>query len=98
VAITMVLESVDLVSLGASRPLLLSVGGRRRRSLRPSRPFWSLLDDFLAGAAAAAGIALVTSLESLCGFVSPSIMGTAAGDRAASIAPSQSLVFRPWSR
>ena len=40
-------------------------------------PFWSLPSDFLAGSAAAVGIALVTSFGSLGGFVGTSIVGAA---------------------
>jgi ACS family tartrate transporter-like MFS transporter len=40
-------------------------------------PFWSIPNDFLAGRAAAAGIALITSLGSLGGFVGPFIVGAA---------------------
>src|SRR5665213_1314111 len=38
-------------------------------------PFWSLPPNFLAGAAAAAGIALVNSVGNLGGFVGPAIFG-----------------------
>ena len=41
-------------------------------------PFWSLPNDFLTNAAAASGIAMVTSIGSLGGFVGPSIVGAAA--------------------
>ena len=38
-------------------------------------PFWSLPNEFLTGVSAALGIALVTSIGSLGGFVGPSIVG-----------------------
>jgi len=41
-------------------------------------PLFSLPGDFLTGAAAASGIALVTSIGSLGGFVGPFLVGTAA--------------------
>jgi MFS transporter, ACS family, tartrate transporter len=41
-------------------------------------PFFSLPSDFLTGAAAASGIALVTSIGSLGGFVGPFLVGMAA--------------------
>jgi len=41
-------------------------------------PFWSLPSDSLAGSAAAAGIALITAVGSLGGFVGPPIVGAAA--------------------
>ena len=41
-------------------------------------PFWSLPNEFLAGVSAASGIALVTSIGSLGGFVGPSVIGAAA--------------------
>jgi ACS family tartrate transporter-like MFS transporter len=41
-------------------------------------PFWSLPSDFLSGSAAASGIALITSIGSLGGFVGPYLVGMAA--------------------
>jgi MFS family permease len=41
-------------------------------------PFWSLPGDFLLGRAAASGIALISSIGSLGGFVGPYVVGTAA--------------------
>jgi ACS family tartrate transporter-like MFS transporter len=41
-------------------------------------PFWSVPGDFLSGKAAASGIALITSIGSLGGFVGPYVVGTAA--------------------
>jgi MFS family permease len=41
-------------------------------------PFWSLPGDFLTGAAAASGIALVSSIGSLGGFVGPYVVGAGA--------------------
>ena len=38
-------------------------------------PFWSLPNEFLAGASAASGIALITSIGSLGGFVGPFALG-----------------------
>jgi nitrate/nitrite transporter NarK len=42
-------------------------------------PFWSIAQSFLSGAAAAGGIAAISSLGVLGGFVAPSIIGTIAG-------------------
>jgi MFS transporter, ACS family, tartrate transporter len=41
-------------------------------------PFWSLPNDFLTGPSAASGIALVTSIGSLGGFVGPYVVGAVA--------------------
>ena len=41
-------------------------------------PFWSLPGEFLAGVSAASGIALVTSVGSLGGFVGPYVIGAVA--------------------
>jgi MFS transporter, ACS family, tartrate transporter len=41
-------------------------------------PFWSLPNEFLTGVSAASGIALVTSIGSLGGFVGPTVIGAAA--------------------
>ena len=41
-------------------------------------PFWSIPSEFLTGTGAASGIALITSIGSLGGFVGPSIIGAAA--------------------
>ncbi|WP_298233842.1 MFS transporter [uncultured Azohydromonas sp.] len=38
--------------------------------------FWSIPTSFLAGTAAAAGIALINSIGNLAGFVAPSLMGS----------------------
>ena len=43
-------------------------------------PFWSLPNEFLAGVSAASGIALVTSIGSLGGFVGPSFIGAVANE------------------
>ena len=83
VAIPMLVGSIALIFLGATRSLPLSVAlwcvAAAGAAYGFVGPFWSLLDDFLAGGAAAAGIALVTSFGSLGGFVGPSIMGMSAG-------------------
>jgi len=39
-------------------------------------PFWALPGEFLAGFAAAAGIALINSVANLGGFVGPYVVGT----------------------
>jgi sugar phosphate permease len=41
-------------------------------------PFWSLPNEFLAGVSAASGIALVSSIGSLGGFVGPYVIGSLA--------------------
>lgn len=43
-------------------------------------PFWSLPNDFLAGVSAASGIALITSVGSLGGFVGPYVIGAVANE------------------
>jgi sugar phosphate permease len=83
VAIPMVVGSIALILLGATHSLPLSVAlwsvAAAGAAYGFVGPFWSLPDDFLTGAAAASGIALVTSIGSLGGFVGPSIMGITAG-------------------
>ena len=43
-------------------------------------PFWSLPNEFLVGASAASGIALVNSVGSLGGFVGPFVIGVLVND------------------
>jgi D-galactonate transporter len=53
--------------------LLLSIAAA---GIIPSAPmFWALPTSFLAGSAAAAGIAAINSVANLAGFVSPAIVG-----------------------
>jgi ACS family tartrate transporter-like MFS transporter len=47
-------------------------------------PFWSLLSEFLTGVSAASGIAVVTSIGSLGGFVGPLVIGAFANGRGTS--------------
>jgi nitrate/nitrite transporter NarK len=42
-------------------------------------PFWAITQSFLSGAAAAGGIAAISSLGVIGGFVAPSIIGYFAG-------------------
>jgi sugar phosphate permease len=83
VAIPMLVGSIALISLGAAHSVPLSIAlwsvAAAGSAYGFVGPFWSLPDDFLTGAAAASGIALVTSIGSIGGFVGPSIMGTTAG-------------------
>jgi ACS family tartrate transporter-like MFS transporter len=56
-------------------------------------PFWSLANEFLAGVSAASGIALVTSIRSLGGFVGPFVIGAVAKGAAGSTEVSPSLAY-----
>jgi ACS family tartrate transporter-like MFS transporter len=75
-------------------------------------PFWTLPNQFLTGASAAVGIALINSVGNLGGFVGPYVVGLAAtktgslyagvGLAAAALFTSAALVLtlpteaRPW--
>ncbi len=80
VAIPCVLAGLGflLAGVGASLPLLVaglvmaSVGVNAAKP-----PFWTLPPAFLAGPAAAAGIALINSLGTLGGAVGPFVIGLA---------------------
>ena len=53
--------------------LLLSIAAA---GIIPAAPmFWALPTAFLAGSAAAAGIAAINSVANLAGFVSPAVVG-----------------------
>jgi ACS family tartrate transporter-like MFS transporter len=81
VAIPAVVGGLFLPSLGTTNSAFLSIALWSLAAmgiLGMVSPFWSLPNGFLAGGSAASGIALVTSIGSLGGFVGPSIIGAAA--------------------
>jgi ACS family tartrate transporter-like MFS transporter len=80
-AIPVIVGGTALILLGASNSPLLSIALWTLAGmgyLGFNGPFWSLPSDFLSDASAASGIALITSIGSLGGFVGPSIVGAAA--------------------
>ena len=80
-AIPLVVGGIALILLGTTNSPRLSIALWTLAGmgyLGFNGPFWSLPNDFLTNAAAASGIALVTSIGSLGGFVGPSIVGAAA--------------------
>jgi MFS family permease len=81
VAVPLIVGGIALALLGNAKSPWLSIMlwcFASMGSLGFTGPFWSLPNDFLAGSAAAAGIAAISSLGSLGGFVGPSIVGMAA--------------------
>jgi ACS family tartrate transporter-like MFS transporter len=81
VAIPGVVGGLFLISLGATNSSFLSImlwSLAAMGIIGMVSPFWSLPNEFLAGASAASGIALVTSIGSLGGFVGPSFIGAVA--------------------
>jgi len=82
VAIPAVVGGLLLMSLGSTSSTLLSVvlwSVAAMGIIGMVSPFWSLPNEFLTGVSAASGIAVVTSIGSLGGFVGPSIIGVVAG-------------------
>ena len=80
-AIPLVVGGIALILLGTTNSPRLSIALWTLAGmgyLGFNGPFWSLPNDFLTNAAAASGIAMVTSIGSLGGFVGPSIVGAAA--------------------
>ena len=59
--------TVKLVGLAIAYPCILSIYG----------PFWCLPSTFLTGEAAAGGLALVSSIGALGGFLGPNLLGAA---------------------
>lgn len=81
VAIPAVVGGLFLMSLGMSNSTFLSMALWSLAAmgiLGMVSPFWSLPNEFLAGVSAASGIAVVTSIGGLGGFVGPSIIGAVA--------------------
>jgi sugar phosphate permease len=80
-ALSLIVGGVALILLGTPNSALLSIvlwSFAAMGANGSEGPFWSLPGDFLKGASAASGIALITSIGSLGGFVGPSIVGAAA--------------------
>jgi len=79
-AIPLTVGGIALLSLGAASSPWLSITLWSFAAMQFSAngPFFSLPGDFLAGASAASGIAVVTSLGSLGGFVGPFVIGALA--------------------
>jgi len=79
-AIPLIVGGIALVLLHTSASPFLSVAmwSMAAASLGALGPFWSLPNEFLAGASAAAGIALVNSIGSLGGFFGPYVFGAVA--------------------
>jgi MFS transporter, ACS family, tartrate transporter len=81
VAIPAVVGGLFLMSLGATNSPFLSIALWSLAAMGiigMVSPFWSLPNEFLAGGSAASGIALVTSIGSLGGFVGPYFIGAVA--------------------
>lgn len=80
-AVSLIVGGIALILLGTTSSALISITLWSIASMGNygfEGPFWSLPSDFLTGTAAASGIALVTSIGSLGGFVGTSIVGAAA--------------------
>jgi sugar phosphate permease len=77
-AIPAVIAGISLVSLGAAHSTFSSIFFLCFASLgiySVYGPFWSLPSEFLTGFAAASGIALISSVANLGGFVGPYAVG-----------------------
>ena len=66
-------------SLGSTAIVMLGLSLAAAGLLSMHGPFWPLPSTFLSGSAAAAGIALITSIANLGGFVGPYAMGLLKG-------------------
>jgi sugar phosphate permease len=80
-AIPLIVGGIALVLLGTTRSPLLSItlwSFVAMGTYGCMGPFWSLPSEFLAGVSAASGIAVVSSVGSLGGFVGPSVTGALA--------------------
>jgi MFS transporter, ACS family, tartrate transporter len=77
-AISLVVGGIALILLGTTGSLFLSIAIWTFVAMGISGfngPFWSLPSEFLTGSSAASGIALITSVGSLGGFVGPYALG-----------------------
>jgi len=77
-AIPLIVGGIALMLLGTTGSPLLSITLWSIVAMGISSfngPFWSLPNEFLAGISAASGIALITSVGSLGGFVGPYALG-----------------------
>jgi MFS family permease len=80
-AVPLLVGGTALISLGTTDSPLLSITLWSLAAMGIEGffgPFWSLPNDFLTGNSAASGIALISSIGSLGGFVGPSVVGLAA--------------------
>ena len=80
-AIPLIVAGIALMLLGTTNSPLLSIALWllvATGTYSVFGPFWALPNEFLAGASAASGIALVTSVGSLGGFVGPYVIGALA--------------------
>jgi MFS transporter, ACS family, tartrate transporter len=76
--ISLVVGGIALILLGTTDSLFLSIAIWIFVAMGISGfngPFWSLPSEFLTGSSAASGIALITSVGSLGGFVGPYALG-----------------------
>ena|SRR5579864_9139978 len=81
VAIPLIVGGIALMLLGTTNSIWLSIALWSLVAMgvfSSYGPFWSLPNEFLAGVSAASGIALVTSVGSLGGFVGPYVIGAVA--------------------
>ena len=80
-AVPLMVGGIALIALSAPRSPVLAVtlwSFAVMGAISVLGPFWSLPNEFLTGASAASGIALVTSLGSLGGFLGPYAFGAVA--------------------
>jgi ACS family tartrate transporter-like MFS transporter len=80
-AVPIIIGGIALVSLGPTNCPLISITLWSLAAMGIEGfqgPFWSLPSEFLEGAAAASGIALVSAIGSLGGFAGPSLVGAVA--------------------
>ena len=77
-AISLLVAGIALILLGTTTSLFLSIAIWTFVAMGISGfngPFWSVPSEFLTGTSAASGIALITSVGSLGGFVGPYALG-----------------------
>ena len=77
-AASLIIGGAALIALGAPHSPVLAItlwSFAVMGAISVLGPFWSLPNEFLTGASAASGIAVVTSLGSLGGFVGPFVFG-----------------------
>jgi ACS family tartrate transporter-like MFS transporter len=80
-AIPLLVGGIALISLGTTDSPWLSITLWSLAAIGIEGffgPFWSLPNEFLTGTSAASGIALISSIGSLGGFVGPSVVGVTA--------------------
>ena len=81
-ALPPLVAGISLILLGAAGSPWLSIAlwSCAAMGLSYNGPFWALPNEFLVGASAASGIALVNSVGSLDGFVGPFVIGVVVND------------------